>query len=90
VSDPNTGSKRVIAVMNVNADPHPGDGWRRAYHREWLLAAQEAADGFIEAAFIALLIRMKVLQNYPRLETGISAWDSLPGTGPNNKVSMLD
>lgn len=90
VTDPQTGGKKVIAVMNVNADPHLHDGWRRAYHREWLLAAQSAAEDFIEVAYLALLIRMAAEGNQgnPRLQTGISAWDSIPGTSASNTLPM--
>lgn len=69
----------VVAVLNVNADPPVEDGWRRAYHREWLELARKRATPFVLVAFQACLLRLEAQQlagkEYGVLDTGASTWN---------------
>jgi hypothetical protein len=77
-----TGGTLVAAVLNVNANPPDEDGWKRAYHKEWLAIARDRVAPFVEVAYHAF--RVGIEANHAigtpfRLDTGSSAWDSLPG-----------
>ena len=73
--------KRVLAVLNVNAEPSSEDGWRRAYHRQWLAVAKDRVAQFVEVAFLAHLIKRQCDSGTPvvALDLGADPWQSLPG-----------
>ena len=48
----------VAAIANVNADIDVEDGWRRAYHKEWLDVLIQRAAPFIEIAFYAAMLKL--------------------------------
>ena len=69
----------VGAVLNVNATPHPDDGWRRAYHREWLRVARNRAAPLIEVAYWAAHIRRAAQPTeWPQIDSGTPQWDTFP------------
>ncbi|HNJ19228.1 MAG TPA: hypothetical protein PKI24_14950 [Nitrospira sp.] len=73
------GGKLVAGVLNVNASPPSDDGWRRAYHKEWLALARKNIDQFVEVAFIVNKLKSKARTNQDlKIDTGSSLWDSLP------------
>ncbi len=76
-------TSRVVAILNVNAEPDlASDGWRRAYHNAWLAIAKDRVAQFVEAAFFAHLIKRATdpsLRAAVTLELGATPWQSLPG-----------
>jgi hypothetical protein len=70
--------RAALAVLNVNVDPiDPGDGWYRAYHPEWLAAAQDRAKAFVDIAYCATLVEMRGRTGLAVLGSG--HWVALPG-----------
>jgi hypothetical protein len=74
-----TAGSAVGAVLNINATPHQDDGWRRAYHREWLGAAQDRAAPFLEIAYWAAHLRRAGAPRFwPRIDSDTREWDTFP------------
>jgi hypothetical protein len=71
--------------LNVNANPPDDDGWKRAYHREWLGIATDRVAPFVEVAHLAFLVKMAAKrmsgEEFLKLDTGSKNWDSLPVFG---------
>lgn len=77
-----TGGTIVPAVLNVNAQPPDEDGWKRAYHKQWLSIARDRVAPFTEVAYHAFRVEIAANNKIARpfsLDTGSPAWDSLPG-----------
>lgn len=70
------GGRKTIAVLNVNADPPPDDGWRRAYHKEWLAEATARVGAFIEIALYAINVGMAINspEQYSEIDYDSQLW----------------
>lgn len=78
------GGRKVVAILNINANPSEDDGWYRAYHVEWLKIAQEKVLHSAEVAFYAASMVIGAhaarLQLRAKLFTGCELWDCLVET----------
>lgn len=77
----NMDSMVVAAILNVNVNPDPPNGWERAYHDEWLLEAQKQAALYIETAFYSAMLALEAetssQNNYPTLLIDNNLWNQL-------------
>ena len=83
---PEDGGRKCIAVLNINASPQAQteDGWRRAYHEEWLSLAPDRVAPFIEIALYAVNVQLETNDHSQRTEIDRSSaiW-ALPEKGEN-------
>jgi hypothetical protein len=87
-----TGQRRAVAVLNVNARPAPSDGWRRAYHEEWLRLATRHAARFAISAYRGVVIQLACpgthLNRLPGADASASIMLDALGGAPTGRSAL--